>query len=168
VYAPATYVAHRNKRLKFLMGSYVATAIYQHCRGVRRVRRTSEQSDDYALDRRMMTPLDSYSAFFTCSRSFGAVPLAVTFPFSISAAHSAAPTVFVKANRIEATGTSSRSTEATPKLQELVHRHEQNHKGFIPRISPFEFFNMLLFLGRVPLLQLEVSRMRSRPSSPPL
>ena len=61
-------------------------------------------------------PDASYSAFFTCSLSFGAVPSAVTLPFSISAAQSAAPAVFVKENRIDARGTSSSRTAVTPKL----------------------------------------------------
>ena len=58
----------------------------------------------------------SHSAFLACSLRFGAVPSAVTLPFSISAAHSAAPTVLVKANKIEAIGTNSRRTAAIPKL----------------------------------------------------
>ena len=60
--------------------------------------------------------LQTYSAFLACSLKPGAVPSFVTFPFSISAAHSAAPTVFVNANRILATGTISSNTAAIPKL----------------------------------------------------
>ena len=58
--------------------------------------------------------------FLACSFKPGAVPSLVTFPFSISAAQSAAPTVFVKANRMLATGTNSSKTAATPKLQHIV------------------------------------------------
>ena len=60
--------------------------------------------------------LQCHSAFLACSFNPGAVPSFVTFPFSISAAHSAAPTVFVNANNILATGTNSSKTAATPKL----------------------------------------------------
>ena len=60
--------------------------------------------------------LHYHSAFLACSLNPGAVPSFVTFPFSISAAHSAAPTVFVNANRMLATGTNSSRTAATPKL----------------------------------------------------
>lgn len=57
-----------------------------------------------------------HSAFFACSLKFGAVPSLFTFPFSRSTAHRAAPTVFVKAKKIEASGTSSSKTVAMPKL----------------------------------------------------
>lgn len=57
-----------------------------------------------------------YSALFAFSLRFGAVPCPVTSPFSMSAAHNAAPTVFVNAKIIDATGTSSSNTAATPKL----------------------------------------------------
>lgn len=57
-----------------------------------------------------------HSAFFACSLKFGAVPWLFTFPFSRSTAHRAAPTVFVKAKKIEASGTSSSKTVAMPKL----------------------------------------------------
>lgn len=60
--------------------------------------------------------LRNYSAFLACSLKPGAVPSFVTFPFSISAAQSAAPTVFVNANRMLATGTNSSNTAAIPKL----------------------------------------------------
>lgn len=42
--------------------------------------------------------------------------------FSISAAHRAAPTVFVKENAIEAKGTISRTYDAIPSL--LINQHE--------------------------------------------
>lgn len=58
----------------------------------------------------------AYSAFLACSRSLGDVPCSLTSPFSISAAQSAAPAVFVKAKKMEATGTSSSKTAAIPKL----------------------------------------------------
>lgn len=69
-----------------------------------------------ALARTSTLILQRHSAFLACSFNSGAVPSFVTFPFSISAAHSAAPTVFVNANRILAIGTSSSRTAATPKL----------------------------------------------------
>lgn len=71
--------------------------------------------------------LQCHSAFLACSFKSGAVPFSVTFPFSISAAHSAAPTVFVNANRILATGTNSSRTAATPKLT-----HDHQHILRIP------------------------------------
>ena len=55
----------------------------------------------------------AYSALFACSRKRGAV---VAF-FSKSAAHNAAPTVFVNANIKFANGTISRTNAATPNLQ---------------------------------------------------
>ena len=58
--------------------------------------------------------MSSHSAFLACSFRLGAVPSAVTFPCSISAAHNAAPTVLVKANRMEARGTISNNVAATP------------------------------------------------------
>ena len=57
-----------------------------------------------------------YSALFAFSRNSGEVPSSVTCPFSMSAAHKAAPTVFVNEKRMEATGISSRRTVAIPKL----------------------------------------------------
>ena len=57
-----------------------------------------------------------HSALRACSRSLGAVPSLVMCCCSISAAHNAAPTVFVNAKKMEAIGTSSRSTAATPNL----------------------------------------------------
>lgn len=69
-----------------------------------------------------------HSAFLACSFSPGAVPSVVTFPFSISAAHRAAPTVFVNANRILAIGTNSSRTAATPKLT-----HTYQHMFRIPK-----------------------------------
>lgn len=73
--------------------------------------------------------LRCHSALRACSLKPGAVPSFVTFPFSISAAHSAAPTVFVNANRMLATGTNSSRTAATPKL---THDYQ--------RTSPFSYF----------------------------
>lgn len=58
----------------------------------------------------------SYSAFFACSLSLGAVPSFVICSFSMSAAHNAAPTVLVKAKKMDANGTSSSKTAATPNL----------------------------------------------------
>ena len=72
--------------------------------------------------------LRDYSAFLACSLKSGAVPSFVTLPFSISAAHSAAPTVFVNANRILATGTSSSNTAAIPKLTQAY-----QHISCIPK-----------------------------------
>ena len=72
--------------------------------------------------------LRNYSAFLACSLKPGAVPSFVTFPFSISAAHSAAPTVFVNANRILATGTNSSNTTAIPKLTQAY-----QHISCIPK-----------------------------------
>lgn len=57
-----------------------------------------------------------YSAFLACSLSLGAVPSFVICSFSISAAHNAAPTVLVKAKKMDASGTSSSKTAATPNL----------------------------------------------------
>ena len=57
-----------------------------------------------------------HSAFIACSRSLGAV---LAF-FSISAAHKAAPTVFVKAKTSEARGIISRANAATPKLAQAI------------------------------------------------
>jgi len=57
-----------------------------------------------------------HSALRACSLRFGEVPSGPVSLFSISAAQSAAPTVFVNAKRIEATGTSSSRVAATPKL----------------------------------------------------
>lgn len=53
----------------------------------------------------------TYSALLACSLSWGAVPDFC----SISAAHSAAPQVFVYANMMPAIGTISRSVATTPK-----------------------------------------------------
>ena len=64
-------------------------------------------------------PYGVYSAFFACSLKRGAVPSLVTLPFSMSAAHSAAPTVFVKAKKMDAIGISSSKTAAIPKLSKV-------------------------------------------------
>lgn len=64
-------------------------------------------------------PHELYSAFFACSLKRGAVPSLVTLPFSISAAHSAAPTVFVKAKKMDAIGINSSKTAAIPKLSSV-------------------------------------------------
>ena len=64
-----------------------------------------------------MPVLYYHSAFLACSFNPGAVPSFVTLPFSMSAAHKAAPTVFVNANNILARGTISSKTAATPKLE---------------------------------------------------
>jgi len=55
-----------------------------------------------------------YSAFLAALLHFGAVVISVPF-FSRSAAHRAAPTVFVNENRIEAIGTSSSNVATVPK-----------------------------------------------------
>lgn len=119
----------------------------------------------------LISSIQPHSDLLACSRRFGAVPWPVTFPFSISAAHSAAPTVFVKAKRIDAIGTSSSSTVATPKLERIsmtsdTHSRESRtwHK---PSICGLVLFNMLLPLSAIPLFQLEVPRVccRSRPSA---
>ena len=78
--------------------------------------------------------LRDYSAFLACSLKPGAVPSFVTFPFSISAAHSAAPTVFVNANRILATGTNSSNTAAIPKLTQALSAHILHPKA--PQLVP--------------------------------
>lgn len=57
-----------------------------------------------------------HSAFLACSLSLGAVPSFVICSFSMSAAHNAAPTVLVKAKMMDANGTSSSKTAATPNL----------------------------------------------------
>jgi hypothetical protein len=62
----------------------------------------------------MRLNIHNSSAFLACSRNFGAVPAL----FSISAAHSAAPTVFVNAKIRLANGTISRTKAATPNLRE--------------------------------------------------
>jgi len=107
---------------------------------------------------------DAHSAFLACSFNFGAVPSSVTLPFSISAAHNAAPTVFVKANRMEASGTNSSRTAATPKLCIISRRPKYRMMiELIPGIGSLVLINVLLLLRGIPLLQLKISRMTRRP-----
>lgn len=75
----------------------------------------------------------AHSALFAFSLSSGAVPSLSIFPFSMSAAHNAAPTVFVKANRMLATGTNSSSTAVTPKLYHVSRCSVQKHSSVIER-----------------------------------
>lgn len=109
----------------------------------------------------------AHSAFLACSLSFGAVPSSVTLPFSISAAHSAAPTVFVKAKRIEATGTSSSRTAATPKLNNVSTCSSLGGSltkvQVIPCIRSLVLIDVLLLLTCIPLLQLKIPCMTRRP-----
>ena len=58
----------------------------------------------------------SHSAFLACSRSFGAVVDALVCCFSMSAAQSAAPTVFVNVKIRDTIGIISNTKAATPNL----------------------------------------------------
>ena len=136
----------------------------------------SSQSDGQPLKpSHLQSSLKPHSALLACSLNPGAVPSAVTFPFSMSAAHKAAPTVFVNANKILATGTNSSRTEAIPKL---THPYQRAYRflrfrygatdGDLPSVRRFVLLDMLLFLRIVPLLQLKIPRMSRRPGAPPL
>lgn len=87
----------------------------------------------------------------------------------MSAAHSAAPTVFVNAKKMDAKGTSSRRTAATPNLMDdkliVSNLHTMEN---VPSIGAAVLLNVLLLLALVPLLELEIPCMCRWPGPLPL